>query len=416
MSIDSPKTSAHPLVLRPGWCVLPDGSLRERAEVHVADGLISAVGSVGDLAAPEGAEIIEAPDATLLPGLIDLHLLTMHLAPVGRPLSPIQRLLNAVRQLEHQVRAGVTSVRDTASHEELTLDLAARVEAGEVAGPHIYTAGRIIGAHARGGAVYGALEVNGADDARRAAREHLRRGVDFVSLGVTNGLAGGGGRVNGRPGWQELRSDEIASVVAEARAAGRRVSANALGLDGIRAAVEGGCDTVEHATEIDRATADLIAERGTIMVPTLTVMEAFASRAVESGIPSSLRDRAMRIRDLSHTAVEIALAAGVTIGAGTDSHGDETVIDEVRLLERAGLTHGAAVAAATTVAASVLEPQPSPRSPRGRIQQDAAADLLLVRGRLTAGSAALSDPLAVWRAGTMVRREPELASKERSPR
>lgn len=388
------------VLIRPGWCVLPDGSLVENHEVALGpDGLISGVGTRGELAVSGTTEIIEAPMQTLLPGLIDLHVLSMHIGPVGSKHSSIQQVLTAVEHYERLLRSGVTTIRDTASDENLTFDMRDLIERGELIGPTLYTAGRIIGAHSRGGAVYRALEVNGADEARRAAREQLRAGVDFLSIAVTNGLAGGGGKVNGAPGWQELRDDEVAAIVVEAHSAGRRASANCLGADGIRAAVLAGCDTIEHATELDRETADLMAERGTVMVPTLTIMHSFAEHGADFGLPPQLSDRARWMLDRGYEAVNIALDAGVTIAAGTDTHGNQTVVDEIRYLEKAGLSFASALSAATSTAAEMLEPKPTSRPGRGRIQAGTAGDLVLVEGKLASGFSALSNVSRVIHSG-----------------
>ncbi|WP_033288934.1 amidohydrolase family protein [Amycolatopsis jejuensis] len=386
------------LLLRPSWCLLPDGRLVDGQVVLTgADGGIAYVGPEDGLP-PGEREVVDAPGCTLLPGLIDLHLLFLHAHPVGSAVSPVHEVLSGRDLLESLLAQGITSIRDTATDEQVALDFRQLLASGTVRGPRLFAAGRPIGAGGRGGAVYGAHEVNGPVEARARARTQIRAGVDFLSVAVTNGLAGGGGKVNGPAGWQELRPDEIAAVVAEARAAGRPVSANALGNDGIRAAVEAGVDTVEHATELDRETADRMAEKGVAMVPTLTVMHCFAERASEFGLPLYLEERAKRVLERAYEAVGIALQAGVTIGAGTDSHGRETVIDEIRYLGDAGLSTVDAVRAATSVAADLLGPQAN----TGRVAEGYRADLLVVEGSLTA---ALDRPRWVVADGRLVVKE-----------
>lgn len=387
------------LLLRPAQVILPDGLAHEGVVVLVSDGVIAHVGSDESLpAASRPREQLDLPDATLLPGLIDLHLLVLHAEPLGGSPSAVRRVLTAQETLRHMVCRGVTTVRDPASDGTTILDFRDLVNQRRVAGPRILAAGAPIGASGRGGAVYGANEISGPVEARRAARLQLRTGVDLLSVGVTNGLAGGGPRLQAPPGWQELRDDEIEAVVAEARALGLPVSANAISLAGIRAAGRAGVDTIEHASELDAATADLLAERGTAIVPTLTVMHCFAERGEEFGLPGQYVERAKRVLDSTYRAIEHALRAGVTVAAGTDSHGGESVADEVAHLAAAGLSTAQALQAATSTAARLL----GPRANTGSIEVGRAADLLAVSGPIDERFEALQRPELVLVGGEPV--------------
>lgn len=387
------------LLLRSSRVILPDGLAHEGVVVLVSDGLIAHVGPEESLpAATRRREELDLPDATLLPGLIDLHLLVLHAEPLGGSPSAVRRVLTAQETLRHMAHCGVTTVRDPASDGTTILDFRDLVNQRRVVGPRILAAGSPIGASGRGGAVYGANEVSGAVEARRAARLQLRTGVDLLSVGVTNGLAGGGPRLQAPPGWQELRDDEIEAVVTEARAIGLPVSANAISLAGIRAACAAGVDTIEHASELDALTADLLAERGTAIVPTLTVMHCFAERGEDLGLPHEYIERAKRVLEATYRAVGYALRAGVTIGAGTDSHGRESVADEVGYLAAAGLSTAAALQAATSTAARLL----GSRVDTGSIETGKAADLIAVRGPLDERFAALQSPGLVLRGGELL--------------
>ncbi|MEV7004943.1 amidohydrolase family protein [Streptosporangium sp. NPDC051022] len=390
------------VLLRPGGCLLPDGSVRTGQAVLVgADGLITHVGDPAavPLAAPGTARIeYDLPRSTLLPGLIDLHLVVLHAGPVGSAPTLVERTLRAQRLLAGLVERGITTVRDTASEESTALELRALAADGTLRSPSLAVAGSPIGATGRGGAVYRSQEITGVAEARRAARLQVRRGVDLLSVAVTNGLAGGGGLVNGPAGWQELRLDEVEAVVAEARAAGRAVSANALGLDGIKTAIAAGVDTIEHASELDRPTADLMAARGVTMVPTLTVAHGFVEHGPELGLPPRLVERARRLLDGTQVAVQVARDAGVAIATGTDSHGEETVIEEIRHLAAAGLSNREAVLAATSAAGAVLTGEHA----TGQVAVGYRGDLLVVGGEVPHDLGALSRPLLVLKGGRVL--------------
>ncbi|GAA3115203.1 amidohydrolase family protein [Streptosporangium carneum] len=389
------------VLLRPDRCLLPDGSAwRGQAVLVGADGLIAHVGDPAAVppVAPGASRVeYDLPGSTLLPGLIDLHLVVLHAGPVGSAPTLVERILRAQRLLDRMIGRGITTVRDTASQHSTALELRALAADGTLRSPSLAVAGSPIGATGRGGAMYGSQEITGADEARRAARLQVRRGVDLLSVAVTNGLAGGG-LVNGPAGWQELRLDEVEAVVAEARAAGRAVSANALGLDGIRTAVSAGVDTIEHASELDRRTADLMAERGVTMVPTLTVAHSFVEHGPELGLSPRLVERARRLLDGNQAAVRIAREAGVTIAAGTDSHGEDTVIEEIGHLAAAGLSNREAVLAATTAAGAVLTGDRA----AGKVAVGHRGDLLVVDGEVPHDLGALRRPRLVLKNGRVM--------------
>ncbi|MFG1945737.1 amidohydrolase family protein [Nonomuraea sp. NPDC048826] len=393
----TPPAPRSELLLRPKEVFGPDGVLSGVVVLVLPDGTIGHVGPEAGLP-PAGDDrvTVDAPGSVLLPGLIDLHYLLLHAHSLHHRVSPTAGVLEAADTLERLVRAGVTGLRDTSSDGTVMLDLRQLVRDGSLAGPDLFVSGSPIGAGGRGGAVYGSTEVDGPYEARKCARRAIRTRIDFLSVAVTNGVAGGG--IAG-PGWLELRDDEIEAAVAEARAAGRPVSANAIGVDGISAAIRAGVDTIEHATMLTPEQADLMAERGIAMVPTLTIMHTFAERPDEVGLPPHLLDRVRRLLDAGYAAVEHALRAGVTIGAGTDSHGHETVVDEIGHLADAGLSVSQAVGAATAVAGGLLGPD----ARRGRLEPGQVADLLLVRGPVDALPRTLRTPELVIRNGRPVR-------------
>ena len=174
-------------------------------------------------------------------------------------------------------------------------------------------------------------EADGPWDMRRAVREQLRRGADFIKLMAT------GARSVERedPEPAQLTRDEVAAIVDEAHRIGLRVAAHAEGLAGTRVAVEEGVDTIEHGLALHREPALLaaMAERGQVLVPTLSTFHDLAERFAPEWVPR-LVDQAKRQLDEAYSTLVAAREAGVTIAMGFDSGPpDATLWELVRMAD-----------------------------------------------------------------------------------
>jgi imidazolonepropionase-like amidohydrolase len=371
----------------------------ERAAVHVADGRIagveSAVGS-GDRI-PEGA--IDLEGRTLMPGLIDAH---AHLSsdvfrsPGFGPPPELHGELPRARELGYFIlaktarvllAAGVTSVRDVGSYDDEAIVLREAVRLGIVEGPRILSCGRIISATAPGGAIFGSMyrEADGPDDMRRAVREQLRRGADYVKLMAT----GARSVLVEDPEPAQMTRDELAAIVDEAHRLGVRVAAHVEGLGGARLAVLQGVDTIEHGLSLHREPALLeeMAERGIVLVPTLSTFHDLAERFT-GDFPPALVEQARRQREEAYATLAAARAIGVTLAMGHDSGppGDNA-IELVRMVD-GGLTTMEGICAATHGSAVAL----GLSSELGTVTPGAVADLLVVDGDPLADVRLLRDP------------------------
>ena len=247
--------------------------VREASGVLVADGRIAAVGRAAD-GVPEGATAVELAGRTLLPGLIDAH---AHIT-VERPTPALGA--EALRSgtdahflaadLREMLRRGVTTVRDVGSYGDLAIEARQAIRYGAFRGPRILTCGRIISATAPGGIFFEGMyrEADGPDEVRRAVREQLRRGADFIKVMTT----GARSVEIEDPDPAQLTRAEIATVVEEAHRQGYRVAAHAEGIDGTQIAIEEGIDTIEHGMYLNQR-PDLLeqmAASGQYLVPTLS--------------------------------------------------------------------------------------------------------------------------------------------------
>jgi imidazolonepropionase-like amidohydrolase len=395
----------------------------ERAWVRVEDGRIAEVessvssggGSAGSI--PEGA--IDLEGRTLMPGLIDAH---AHLSsdvfrsPGFGPPPELHGELPRARELGYFIlaktarvllAAGVTSVRDVGSYDDEAIVLREAVRLGIVEGPRILSCGRIISATAPGGAIFGSMyrEADGPDDMRRAVREQLRRGADYVKLMAT----GARSVLVEDPEPAQMTRDELAAIVDEAHRLGVRVAAHVEGLGGARLAVLQGADTIEHGLSLHREPALLeeMAERGIVLVPTLSTFHDLAERFT-GDFPPALVEQAKRQREEAYATLAAARTIGVTLAMGHDSGppGDNA-IELVRMVD-GGLTTMEGICAATHGSAVAL----GLSSELGTVTPGAVADLLVVDGDPLADVRILRDP---ERISTVVQGGKIVAGHPRSP-
>jgi imidazolonepropionase-like amidohydrolase len=371
----------------------------ERASVRVQNGRIVDVsdGSVS------GDSAIDIEGRTLMPGLIDAH---AHLSsdisrsPGFGPPPALHGELPRPRELGYFVlaktarvllAAGVTTVRDVGSYDDEAIALREAVRLGIVEGPRILSCGRIISATAPGGAIFTTMyrEADGADDMRRAVREQLRRGADYVKLMAT----GARSVLAEDPEPAQMTTPELAAIVDEAHRVGVRVAAHVEGLDGARLAVREGVDTIEHGLSLHREPKLLatMAERGIVLVPTLSTFHDLAERFTDDFAPA-LVEQAKRQLEEAYATLVAARATGVTLAMGHDSGppGDNA-IELVRMVD-GGLSPLEGVRAATFGSATAL----GLSSEVGTVTVGAVADLLVVDGDPLADVRILCDPERIW--------------------
>lgn len=313
---------------------------------------------------------VDLAGQTLTPGLIDVH---THL--VGGDVLPVadyaasRRLsegigIQAFRTAEAARRtllAGFTTVRDVGCRDYLDVDLRDAVRDGLVHGPRVVACG--LGLTPTGGHVYArARQADGRDDIIRAVREHIRARVDGIKIiGITGGMATPGQH----PGAAQYRAEEVTVAVEEAHRWGKRVASHAHGEEGIENAVRGGVDTLGHGLFLNGELAHLMAERGTVFVPTLA--NDFNTRRLEreGRLPDGVMARRRELETMGVVVPPVeermahARSAGVMVATGTDSGGNAQVLHgnngvELVMLTECGYSALDALRAATSVAATAI--------------------------------------------------------------
>ena len=375
---------------------------QERAglwDVEIRDGRIHAVLPASSSIPTSDLPVVDAKGAYLLPGLIDLH---VHLVWDGGhdPVATVARerreetLLRAVGHAQQTLEAGITTVRDLGSVHDLAIDLAEAVERGHVVGPRIIASGRTIimtGGHDP----FWGIMADGPADVLKATRRQLYRGAAVIKVSATGGVYG---RARGESvSDEELSYEELRIIVEEAHKHGIPVAAHAIGLSGIRNAVQAGVNTIEHGHQLTRELAADLAARDGTLVPTLFVYRQIAE---QRGIPDYAQAKA--IVDEHCRAVRLAQDAGLRIGAGSDAGSPLTphgaLIDELLALVDAGMSPGDALKAATRGAARVL----GLGHELGQVAPGFLADLVLVPENPLLDLGRLRSISSVWKGGCLV--------------
>ena len=377
--------------------------LRENAAVLIENGVIQRVGDATE-PCPDGARQLDLGQRVLMPGLTDAHTHASGTVPqtakgAEEPLPGVDAHFMQA-ELRDYLRFGVTTIRITGSQGLMPQQARQAMRYGAFRGPRLLTCGKIISATAPGGRFYGDMyrEADGEDDVRRAVREQIRAGADFVKLMTT------GARSNELedPDPLQFTDPEMAAITGEAHRLGYRVSAHAEGLDGCAAAIRHGADTVEHGMYLHQRPdlLDAMAAAGQVLVPTLSgyywmsglgedVIDPAGAQA-RPDMPKILVELAQRNLREGAASMRAARAAGVKIALGSDT--SLAVGLEIQRMIHHGLTAQETLVAATRTAAGALGLDEH----IGTVAEGKLADLLVVDGDPLAEPHLLSEPERIW--------------------
>ncbi len=342
---------------------------------------------------PEHATRLDLSGKTLLPGLIAAHVhLLGQRSMDNRDMTFVSEGLRAARataDLGRLLAAGITTVRDCGSFTALALKQA--VAEGSVPGPRIVACGRFIErtggaddapymplAWAQESGPWGPRLADGPDEIRKAVREQLRAGADWIKTCTTGAVTT---QESSRPDLLEWSVAEITTLVEEAHRLGSRVAVHAHANAGIKLAIDANADTIEHGTYLDDETARCMAERGMYLVPTHFVLNQLVERGAEFGTPAWVLAKAREVMTARQSSFEAALRHGVPIAMGTDIGGQDLLphgrnAEELALLVASGMSTSDAIVAGTLGAARCIGLEHE----IGSIEAGKVADLIAVAG------------------------------------
>ncbi len=416
--------TAQRLVVGKGKTVMHNGA------VCMENGRIKAVESEEKLRAQyPGTAVSDYGDATILPGLIDMHL---HVGDTqSRPDveqgGPLMRILFAAWELSCALKRGVTTVRDVASEKGVCVSLRQAAEMGLLRIPRIFTSGpafAMSGGHAW--MLESVTEVNGPWKLCEDVRSNIRDGADWIKI-MADGV--------GKP---EYTQEELNAAVTECHRRGRKAAVHASMEEAIGMCIEAGFDTIEHGIFMTPEQARRMAEKGIAWVPTAAVCTKIARQLEEmlsergldaAGLAPENVDLYLTLQRQTNPAADLRgltaeelrralyyrsvraayrerlkryLDMGVTVLAGTDMVIGGTVPapveEEIACLAEYGLTVVEAIEAATGSAAQVLGLE----GQAGTLEPGSSADILVVKGDASRDAAALSNTLQVFQNGQAV--------------
>ena len=390
------------------------GAIISPAIVIVRGNKIEAAGS--NVAVPAGANVIDLGDSTILPGLIDAH---VHLLLQGDVTteeydnqlfkeSMPYRALRASRAAKIGLSHGFTTMRDLETEGAMytDVDLKRAINNGIIDGPRLQVSTRamsVTGGYGPAGYSpevsypYGVQLVDGAENGRKAVREQIFHGADWIKVYADRSyFIDKDGKLSSIPTFTR---DEMKAIVDEAHRLRHKVAAHAMARPGIENALMSGVDSIEHGISIDNDLLDFMVAHGVFLCPTLSVTEFVApgrvaeGRAIWGKIPEFHRDSFNR-----------AVKKGVKIAFGTDAGGFAwdalNEAKEFSWMTKFGMTPQQALDTATRNAAQLLDMD----SQIGSIEPGKFADIVAVPGNPLTDIAVMEKVSFVMKDGTVVKR------------
>ncbi len=355
--------AAKTVVVRAGHLLdVKSGKTLNNQVIVIQGGKIVSVGEAAQT--PAGAEVIDLPNATVLPGLIDAHThltFTTNFGYSRLGISIPREALNGARNARVTLEAGFTTVRNVGADGYTDVALRDAINAGDVPGPRMLVSGpplSITGGHGDNNLLpfeyhaSGDGVADGVDGVRHMVRQNIKYGADLIKVMASGGVLSRGDN----PQASQYTQEEMRAIVEEAHRLGRKVAAHAHGAQAILWASRAGVDSIEHGSYIDDAGIAEMKKNGTYLVPTLYLGDWFLENAEKIGTPPDLIAKAREVIPAARKNVQRAFAAGVKVGFGTDAavypHGLNA--HEFAVYVKLGMTPLAAIQTATVNDADLL--------------------------------------------------------------
>lgn len=378
----------------------------ENAILSIKDNLIIYAGKAEHYDIPAGAEVFVFEGMTVIPGLIDCHIhMDLHGLPDTNAENHVEDKLRAIRTAYNMIntlKQGITTVRNAGSVNHIDFAVKAALAEGWFDGPRLYTSGQIISMTARGNDYFLGMyrEADGPDEVRKAAREQLKAGADFLKVMATGAYMNPGGV----PGAVQYSLEELQVIVEEADKLGLRVAAHAHGAQGIINSALAGVKTIEHGSFLDQRGLELMLEKKIYLVPTYVAGYHILENAKKSGVPDFMIKKNLEMRKIRAGSIKKAYDAGIKVAFGSDAgtcsncHGNNAM--ELVLWVQEGFMEPLdALQCATLNAAEAIGIE----NKVGTLEAGKEADFVVVEGDLTLSLMPLLEGIkAVYQAGKAV--------------
>ena len=339
-----------------------------------------------DVAAiPAGAEVIDLSKYSGLPGLIDVHThMTIYTDETpGEPMlkqlnnvSPAVEVFLARKGAMRTLEAGVTTVRDLGADQYMDISMRDLINRGEMIGPRMFVCGYGLyitntpykpGINPPAGGI-----ADGVPEVLKAVRQQIAAGADVIKMYASTGTD------DDVTGFQTYNYEEIKAAVDAAHQFGKEIAIHSYGPDGARDAVRAGADSLEHAADMDDATIQEMAKRGTFYVPTIDHNRYYLDNWQKIGYANGFQEKTTAFIERNLATARKAFKAGVKFAMGSDAiytmFGQNT--RELGWFVRAGMTPEQALRTATANAAELLGKEKE----LGAVAPGYFADLVAVEG------------------------------------
>jgi imidazolonepropionase-like amidohydrolase len=386
-------------------------SLRKNAVIVIADDKIKSISST----VPDGADVVDLSSRTCLPGLIDTHTHVLLQGDITAAdydaqllkQSPEYRAILATVNARRALEYGFTSIRDleTEGAGYADADVKKAINNGIIPGPRMQVATRaldVTGAYPLQGYApnvdvpHGVQLVDGPDDCRKAVREQISHGADWIKVYSDRSY-----RIREDGILDDIPTftlEELRAIVDEAHREHHKVASHAMALNGVHNSVEAGVDTIEHGNYISDEDLTKMAARGVFYVPTIFVGEYVAQGRAAEGAPVWVK-----MIQIHQDTFRRAMKAGVKIAFGTDAGGFDWKVNpakEFSSMVKFGMTPAQAIRSATAVAAELLGVQDS----LGTLEPGKLADIVAVPGDPLSDISLMEKVDFVMKGGTIYRK------------